>query len=87
MSAPWSGACCCSSIARLSPTASWRSRAWYNAFGFRDLMELLESGALSIICDYMSMGNIGQTRNLKITRRRGGTLPLCSYRIVPGLDS
>lgn len=55
----------------------------YNAFGFRDLMELLESGALSIICDYMSMGNIGQTRNLKITRRRGGTLPLCSYRIVP----
>lgn len=55
----------------------------HKAFGFKDLMALLESGALSIICDYMSMGNIGQTRNLKVTRRRGRTLPLCSYRIVP----
>lgn len=52
-------------------------------FGFRGLMELLESGALSIICDYISMGNIGQTLGLKITRARGRTLPLCSYRIVP----
>ncbi len=52
-------------------------------FGFRGLMELLESGALSIICDYVAMGNIGQTAGLKITRARGGPLPLCSYRIVP----
>ena len=52
-------------------------------FGFRGLMELLESGALSIICDPITMGNIGQTLDLKITRARGGPLPLCSYRIVP----
>jgi hypothetical protein len=55
----------------------------YNAFGFGDLMALLESGALSIICDAISMGNIGQTRGLEVTRARGRTLPLCSYRIVP----
>ncbi len=55
----------------------------YDAFGFRDLMALLESGALSIICDAVSMGNIGQTGGLKVTRARGRTLPLCSYRIVP----
>ena len=52
-------------------------------FGFRGLMELLDSGALSIICDPITMGNIGQTLGLKITRARGGPLPLCSYRIVP----
>jgi hypothetical protein len=55
----------------------------YNAFGFKDLMAMLESGALSIICDAIAMGNIGQTRGLKVTRARGRTLPLCSYRIVP----
>jgi hypothetical protein len=55
----------------------------YNAFGFKDLMALLESGALSIICDPVTMGNIGQTDGLKVTGARGGTLPLCSYRIVP----
>jgi hypothetical protein len=55
----------------------------YNAFGFKDLMALPESGALSIICDSVTMGNIGQTSGLKVTRARGGTLPLCSYRIVP----
>jgi hypothetical protein len=43
----------------------------YNAFGFRDLMALLEWGALSIICDATSKGNIGQTRGLKVTRARG----------------
>jgi hypothetical protein len=53
------------------------------AFGFKGLMELLESEALSIICDYISMGNIGQTGGLRITQVRGGPLPLSSYRIVP----
>jgi hypothetical protein len=52
-------------------------------FGFKGLMELLESGALSIICDPVTMGNIGQSLGLKITNARGGPLPLCSYRIVP----
>jgi hypothetical protein len=52
-------------------------------FGFKGLMELLESGALSIICDHVTMGNIGQSLGLKVTRARGGPLPLCSYRIVP----
>ena len=54
-----------------------------SVFGFKGLMRLLESGALSITCDYISMGNIGQARGLKITRARGRTLPQCSYRIVP----
>jgi hypothetical protein len=54
-----------------------------SVFGFKGLMRLLDSGALSITCDYIAMGNIGQTSGLKITRARGGTLPLCSYRIVP----
>lgn len=53
------------------------------AFGFKGLMELLESDALSIICDYISVGNIGQTGGLRITQARGGPLPLSSYRIVP----
>jgi hypothetical protein len=55
----------------------------YNAFGFKDLMALLESGALSIIYDPITMGNIGQSDGLRVTRARGGMLPLCSYRIVP----
>jgi hypothetical protein len=38
---------------------------------------------LSIICDYISMGNIGQTGGLRVTQARGGPLPLSSYRIVP----
>lgn len=54
-----------------------------DVFGFGGLMELLESGALSIVCDYLSMGNVGQTGGLKITRVRGRTFPLSSYRIVP----
>ena len=54
-----------------------------SVFGFKGLIKLLESGALPIICDYIAMGDIGQSRGLKITRARVGTLPLCSYRIVP----
>jgi hypothetical protein len=53
------------------------------AFGFKGLMELLESDALSIICDYISVGNIGQTGGLRVTQARGGPLALSSYRIVP----
>jgi hypothetical protein len=54
-----------------------------SVFGFKGLMELLESGALSIICDYISVGSVGQAQGLKVTRARGGPLPLSSYRIVP----
>jgi len=52
------------------------------AFGVKGVRALLESGAVSIICDYLGAGNVGQTRDLKVTAARGGILPLSSYRIM-----
>lgn len=52
-------------------------------FGVDGLKTLLEANCFSIICDALQMGSIGQNEILKITAKRGGPLPLSSYRIVP----
>ena len=59
-----------------------------SVFGFKGLMRLLESGALCIICDYIAMGNSGQTSGLKITLVRGGarvSAVLGQGRVSPGV--
>ena len=50
-------------------------------FGEDGLRDLIESGAVSLVVDAMTAGQIGQT-DLEITRRRGGPLPLGSYRLA-----
>ena len=52
-------------------------------FGLGGFKALLESKALSIVCDELRAGSIGQHEALQVTIRRGGPLPLGSYRIVP----
>lgn len=52
-------------------------------FGLNGFKVLLESKALSIVCDELRAGSIGQYAPLEVTMRRGGPLPLGSYRIVP----
>jgi len=51
-------------------------------FGVQGFLKLLESGAVRIVCDAMTAGQVGQTATLKSTTDRGGPLPLGSYRIV-----
>jgi hypothetical protein len=58
----------------------------YNAFGFRDLMELLESGALSIICDHL----YGEYRSDSRPQGHQGARQDAATVLVqdrPGLDS
>jgi hypothetical protein len=52
-------------------------------FGPDGLQALLESKAVSIICDALTSGSVGQNRELRVTQMRGGPLPAGSYRIVP----
>jgi hypothetical protein len=52
-------------------------------FGVAGFKDLIESKALSIVCDFLTMGSIGQHPTLQATVQRGGPLPLGSYRIVP----
>lgn len=52
------------------------------AFGAAGLRELLDSGAVRVICDAMVIGQIGQTAGLQTTIRRGGPLPLGSIRLA-----
>jgi hypothetical protein len=56
----------------------------FGAGGFKDLVE---SKSLSIVCDFLTMGSIGQHPTLQATIERGGPLPLGSYRIVPLLGA
>jgi len=53
------------------------------AFGVDGLLELLDSGAVRLICDAMTAGQIGQTAGLRATVKRGAPLPLGSYRLTP----
>lgn len=50
-------------------------------FGLDGLIELLNSGALKIHCDALSIGQVGQATVLK-SREEKGALPLCSYDFV-----
>jgi hypothetical protein len=51
-------------------------------FGVRGFLTLLDSGAVRIVCDAMTAGQVGQLAFLKTTANRGGPLPLGSYRIA-----
>jgi hypothetical protein len=51
-------------------------------FGFDGVLTLIESPNIQIVCDALTAGQVGQTATLKSADRRGGTLPLGSYRIV-----
>jgi hypothetical protein len=55
--------------------------ALVQVFGEEGLRDLIETGAVSLVVDAMTAGQIGQT-DLEITRRRGGPLPLGSYRLA-----
>lgn len=52
------------------------------AFGADGLLELLDSGAVRIVCDVMTAGQIGQTAGLRATVNRGAPLPLGSYHLT-----
>jgi hypothetical protein len=55
--------------------------ALVRVFGYEGLMALLDSPGFDVIADNMTAGSIGQTGTLQVTQRRGGLLPLGSYRI------
>ena len=50
-------------------------------FGTRGLLDLIDEGAVSLVCDALTIGEIGRT-DLDVTDRRGGPLPLGSYRLA-----
>lgn len=56
--------------------------ALVEAFGLGGVRTLLESGAVSIICDALTAGQIGQLAVSERTRDRGGPLPTGSFRLV-----
>lgn len=56
--------------------------ALVTVFGPGGFMELVEAGAISIICDVMTIGEIGRTSGLAATDRRGGPLPPGSYHLA-----
>jgi hypothetical protein len=56
--------------------------ALLECFGFEGLMALLDSGALDIVCDAMTVGSIGQFNDNGVTVG-GDLLPLGSYRLLP----
>jgi len=56
--------------------------ALVSVFGADGLLTLLDSGVVRIVCDVMTAGQVGQTAILKSAAKRGGTLPLSSYRLV-----
>ena len=51
-------------------------------FGAEGLIDLLDSGCIDIICDAQTSGQIGQNTVVQASDRRGGPLPLESYRLV-----
>ncbi len=53
-----------------------------NAVGADGLIELLDSGALEIVCDALTVGQIGQAEGLEASVRRGGLLPLGAYHLA-----
>jgi hypothetical protein len=50
-------------------------------FGANGLLKLIDSGAVRVVCDAMTAGQIGQAAGLRATLTRGA-LPFGSYRIV-----
>ncbi|WP_145969072.1 hypothetical protein [Streptomyces hyaluromycini] len=56
--------------------------ALVRSFGVDGLEALLDSSALSIICDALTVGSVGQNTELRVTEARGGPLPNNSYRIA-----
>jgi hypothetical protein len=56
--------------------------ALVSVFGVDGLLKLLDSGALQILADAMTTGQIGQTAGLQATIKRGGPLPLGSYHLA-----
>lgn len=52
------------------------------AFGIDGLIDLIDAGAVTILCDAMTTGEIGRTAVLAATRRRGGRLPYGSYHLA-----
>jgi hypothetical protein len=56
--------------------------ALISVFGADGFLKLIDSGAVRIVCDLMTAGQVGQTGILKSAEARGGVLPLGSYRIV-----
>lgn len=53
--------------------------ALVEVFGASGLIELIDAGALEIICDAMTIGEVGQVAILESTIRRGGPLPFGAY--------
>ena len=51
-------------------------------FGAEVLLKLVDSEVVRIVCDAMTAGQVGQLAALKITKDRGGPLPLGSYRLA-----
>ena len=51
-------------------------------FGAEGLIDLLDSGCIDVICDAQTAGQVGQNTVVKSSDRRGGPLPLESYRLV-----
>lgn len=51
-------------------------------FGVDGFLELIDSGAVRLVCDVMTAGQIGQTAGLRATVNRGAPLPLGSYRLT-----
>lgn len=56
--------------------------ALITVFGGDGLLKLIDCGAVRVVCDAMTAGQVGQTAGLRSTLARGGPLPLGSYRIV-----
>lgn len=50
-------------------------------FGAQGLLDLLDSGVLEIVCDALTIGEIGRVAGLEITDHRGGPLPIGAYRL------
>ena len=51
-------------------------------FGAEGLIDLLDSGCIDVICDGQTSGQIGQNTVVQSSDRRGGPLPLESYRLA-----
>jgi hypothetical protein len=56
--------------------------ALVRTFGMKGLEALLDSGAISIVCDAITMGNVGQNTGREIIEATGGPLPMGAYRIA-----
>ncbi len=50
-------------------------------FGVGGLLELLDSGAVGVLCDALTFGQVGQIPWLGASEIRGGPLPIGAYRL------